>query len=128
MNGLQKIRSQGYDPNGAILYINSIEHKHLMNYLITVKGASIPIFSSEQLKKFEVMSVLGTKVIVSENATTDSAWIFVSQVTLAWKQFKPLTSEVERVVGVGKIVHVWEEGEALLENPKSSFLITDTIT
>jgi hypothetical protein len=128
MNALAKIRSYGYNPNGAILYINSIEHKHLLNYLINVKGSSIPQFASDQLKQYEVMSLLGLKVVVSENATTDYAWVFLPQVTLAWKQFKSLTSEVERVVGVGSIVHVWEEGEALLENPKSSFLITDTIT
>lgn len=124
----QAIRAYGYNPNGAILYINSIEHKNLMNYLITVKGSSIPQYSSEQLKKYEVMELLGLKVIVSENATTDYAWVFVPNVTVAWKQFAGLKSEVEKIIGVGKKVHVWEEGEALLENPKSSYLITDTVT
>lgn len=128
MAAQQAIRAYGYNPNGAVLYINSIEHKNLMNYLITVKGSSIPQYSSEQLKKYEVMELLGLKVIVSENATTDYAWVFLPSVTVAWKQFKKLTSEVEKIIGVGKKVHVWEEGEAMLENPKSSYLITDTVT
>src|SRR3990167_7080140 len=42
MTGIQQIRSNGYNPEGAILAINSIEHKNLLNYLISVKGSSIP--------------------------------------------------------------------------------------
>lgn len=128
MSGMQKIRSYGYNPKGGVLYINSIEHKNLMNFLITVKGSSIPQFSSTQVTKAAVMEILGLNVVVSENATTDYAYIFIPNVTLAWKQFVPLSSEVEKIPGVGKVVHAWEEGEALLENPKSCHLITDTVT
>ena len=128
MVGMQKIRSNRYNPLGGVLYINSIEHKNLLNYLITVKGSSIPAFSSQKVVEGKVMEILGLNVIVSENATTDYAWIFIPQTTLAWKNFTSLTSEVERLPGIGKRIHVWEEGEALLENPKSSHLITDTVT
>lgn len=73
------------------------------------------------------MELLGLNVVVSENATTDYALVFIPNVSVAWKQFTPLTSEVEKAVGLGKYIHVWEEGEALLENPKSVCLITDTV-
>lgn len=126
MAAKQKIRAQRYNPEGGIIYMNSIEHKNLLNYLINVKGSSIPSFSSDKVVDGRVMELLGLNVVVSENATTDYAVVFLPQVSVAWKSFKPLTSEVEKIVGVGKVVHVWEEGEALLENPKSVCLITNT--
>lgn len=124
----QTIRSYRYDPNqGGVLYINSIEEKNLLNYLISVKGSSIPALASATVEGRRLMEILGLKVVVSENATTDYALVFIEGVTCAWKQFVALTSEVERIPGVGKIVHAWEEGEALLENPRSCCLITDTV-
>jgi len=128
LTAMQQIRANRYNPVGGVLYINSIEHKNLMNYIISVKGSSIPEHSSEQVKTWNVMSLLDLQVVVSENATTDYAWIFVPNKTVAWKQFMPLTSEVEKYAGKGKKIFVWEEGEALLEHPKSSYLITDTVT
>lgn len=130
MNGIQAIRAQRYvidSKNRGVLYINSIEHRNLINYLINVKGSSIPSFASAQIKKAVVMEILDLDVAVSENATTDYAWIFLPNVTVAWAEFMPLTAEVEKLVGKGKIIHCWEEGEALLEHPKSSYLITDTV-
>lgn len=128
LEGMRAIRANGYDPMGGILYINPTEHRNLLNYLIVNKGSSIPQFASQKVVQGKVMEILGLNVVVSSNATTDYAWIFLPGVTLAWKQFMPMTSEVERITGLGKKVHVWEAGEALLENPKSSYLITDTVT
>lgn len=128
MTGLQKIRSNGYNPNGAILYINSIEHKNLLNYLITVKGASIPQFSSKQVTKSVAMEILGCRVVVSENATTDYALLFVEGVAATWKSFMPISSAVITEPGIGRKIRVWEEGEALLTDPKAVHLTTDTVT
>ena len=58
LNGQQKIRAQGYDSGQAIIAMNSLEHKFLMQYLINVKGSSIPSFSSEKLKSGAVMEIL----------------------------------------------------------------------
>lgn len=129
--GTRKIRQNRYvisSKRKAVLYINSIEHQHLMNFLISIKGSSIPSTASELLVQGAVMSILNHDVVVSENATTDYAWQFIPGVTVAWTTFIGLSSEVEKIVGKGKKVHVWESGEATLENPKSSHLITDTIT
>lgn len=128
MTAQQKIRAQRYDPMGGILYINSVEHKNLLNYLISVKGSSIPSFASSKLVEGRVMEILGANVVVSENATTDYALYFLPNLSVAWKQFMPLTSEIERYAGKGKKIFVWEEGEALLEHPKSVHLTTDTVT
>ena len=127
MVGNQKIRAQGYDAKEVVLYINSIEHKNLLNYLINVKGSSIPSFSSQKVMTGVVMEILGNQVIVSENATTDYALQFIPNRSCTWKQFMPITSAVITDTGIGRKIRVWEEGEALLTDPKSVHLITDTV-
>ena len=127
MTAKQQIRANGYDPEGAILAINSVEHKNLLNYLISVKGSSIPAFSAQKVESGVVMEILGLRVVVSENATTDQALVFVPQRACTWKSFSPITCAVIDDPGIGKKIRVWEEGEALLTDPKASYLITDTV-
>ena len=123
----QQIRANGYNPEGAILAINSVEHKNLINFLISVKGSSIPAFAAQKVESGVVMEVLGLRVVVSENATTDEALVFVPQRACTWKSFMPITSAVIDDPGIGKKIRVWEEGEALLTDPKAAYLITDTV-
>lgn len=124
----QAIRAYGYDPEGAILALNSVEHKDLIEWLISVKGSSIPQFSSQAVEKGVVMEILGCKVVVSENFTTDQAWLFVPQRAITWKSFMPVTTAIIDEPGIGKKIRVWEEGEALLTDPKASYLLTNTQT
>jgi hypothetical protein len=124
----QAIRSYGYNPENAVLYINSIEHKNLLNYLISVKGSSIPSFSSEKVRSGVVMELLGLQVVVSENATTDYALVFVPQRSATWKSFMPITAGTISDLGIGTKIRCWEEGECLLTDPKAVYLITDTVT
>ena len=127
MTGNRKIRAQGYSTKNIILYINPIEHENLMNYLIDVKGSSIPAFSSDLVGKSVLMEILGNSVVVSQNATTDNALQFIPKVSCSWKSFMPMTSVVINDPGIGKKIRVWEEGEALLTDPKSVHQITDTV-
>jgi len=127
MTGNRKIRAQGYDTSSVILYINPVEHENLLDYLINVKGSSIPSFSSERVKDGVLMELLGNKVVVSQNATTDNALQFIPQVSATWKSFMPMTSIVVNDPGIGRKIRVWEEGEALLTDPKSVHQITDTV-
>src|SRR3990167_9542051 len=123
----QQIRANGYNPEGAILAINSIEHKNLLNFLISVKGSSIPAFASNKVMDGTVQEVVGLRVVVSENATTDEALVFVPQRACTWMNFMDITSVVVDDPGIGKKIRVWEEGEALLTDPKAAYLITDTV-
>lgn len=123
----QAIRAYGYDPEGAVLAINSIEHKNLLNYLISVKGSSIPAFSSGAVEKGVVMELLGLKVVVSENATTDQAVVFVPQRAVTWKQFIPISTAIVVDEGIGRKIRVWEEGEAICTDPKAVYVLTDTV-
>ena len=123
----QQIRSYGYDTSGLVLYINSIEYKNLLNWVISVKGSSVPMFSSEKVKSGVMMELLGMKIVVSENATTDQAVVFVPNKSVTWKEFMPLRSAVLDDPGIGKKVRVWAEGEAIRPNPNAVYLITDTV-
>ena len=120
----ETIRTQSYDPEGAILYIHPTDHSHLIEYLISVKGSSIPNFSSEKVRTGEVMEILGLKVVVSANATTDYAVVFVPNRAATWKSFVGITSVVIDDPGIGKKIRVWEEGECILTDPKAVYGIT----
>lgn len=122
------IRNQRYDPEGAVLYIHPTEHSNLIQFLISVKGSSIPNFSSEKIKTGVVMELLGLKVVVSANATTDYAVVFVPSRACTWKAFMPMTSVVVDDPGIGKKIRCWEEGVALLTDPNAVCGITDTVT
>ena len=124
MTAKASIRSFNYDPEGCVMCINPSDHKNLLLYLINVKGSSIPQFSTELAKEGVVMTLLGTKVLVSTNYTADYAVFFVPQVTAAWKSFTPISTAVVEEPGISKTIRVWEEGECLLENPNSAYVLT----
>jgi len=126
--GQRKIRQAGYDPMGAIVSMNSIEHQFLLEWLISTKGSSIPQFSSEKVRSGIVMELLGNNIVVSENQTTDYVTMWVPNRAATWKSFMPITSVVIDDPGIGKKIRVWEEGECILTDPLSVHLITDTTT
>ncbi len=123
----QAFRAYGYKPEGAILAMNSIEEKNLINYLISVKGSSIPSFASMKVATAEVTEIMGFKVIVADHYTTDQVLAFVPNCA-TWKTFSPLQSAIIIEPLIGKKVRISEEGEILLTDPKACYLLTDTVT
>lgn len=119
------IRTYGYDPEGAILFLNPNEHMYLINWLIATKGSSIPSFSSSTLEKGVVMEILGLKVVVSQNVTADYAAVVVPKQACTWKTFIPITARQVEEVGIGTRIRVWEEGEAILTDPKCVTLLSN---
>tara|TARA_Y100000310_G_scaffold58013_1_gene53173 strand:+ start:3785 stop:4660 length:876 start_codon:yes stop_codon:yes gene_type:complete len=124
----QQIRANGYNPEGAVLAINSVEYKNLLNFIISVKGSSIPQFASEKVRSGVVMEILGLKVLVSQNATTDEAALWIPNRSATWKSFTPISSVVIEEPLIGKKVRVLEEGVCLPTDVKSIYVITDTVT
>lgn len=124
----QALRAYGYDPEGGVLALNSIEHKNLLTWLINVKGSSIPAFSSSKVETGVVMELLGTRIVVSENATTDQAVLFIPQQSCTWKNFMSITATTINDPGIGTKIRVWEEGEAICTDPKSVYVLTNTAT
>jgi len=126
MTAKASLRSFNYDPEGAVLLLHPTDHKNLLTYLINVKGSSIPAFASERVKDGVVMELLGVKIVVNNCFTTDYAVLMVPQVTATWKSFTPISSAVVVDPGIGKKIRIWEEGECLLTDPNSAYVITDT--
>ena len=126
MEAKMNIRVDGYDPEGAILLVNSYDHKQILTWLISSKGSSIPSFASQKIETGVVMELLGLRVVVDENVTADYALVMVPQRAATWKSFVPITSAVIDEPGIGKKIRVWEEGECILTDPNAVNLITNT--
>ncbi len=121
------IRQGGYNPEGATVLMNPIEHKHLMIFLINIKGSSFPPFATEKLRSGVVMELLGLKIVVSDHATTDWVVTFVPQRAATFAAFMPLTSAIKTDEGIAKKIRVWEEGVCMLTDPLAVHVL-DTVT
>jgi len=124
MEAKQKIRSFGYNPEGAKLFLNSVGHRYLLTWLISVKGSSIPSFASQKIETGVVMEILGLQVVVSENVTSNYGVVAQADRAVTWKSFIPITARTIEDVGIGTKIRVWEEGEAILTDPKAVCLLS----
>ena len=125
--GIENIRTYSYDTSNVYICMNPAEEKHLVNYIVSVKGSSVPQAASDQLTKLNVLEIRGCKIVTSPLFTTDYV-LMLTPAAAVWKSFMPLkTSEVyDEVTGSYKIV-CKESGECLLENPRAVHWITSTI-
>jgi hypothetical protein len=124
---IESIESYGYNANDLIAYMNPAEKKWLLRWLITVKGSSIPGFSSSKVENGEVMQLMGIKIVSDPLRPTDTVTIFSPSQAIKYKEFVALTTAVVDEPGVGKTVRVWTEGEFLRYNPYAVFKLTDVI-
>lgn len=113
------IENYNYNADNLVLFLRPDACRFLLDYIISVKGNMIPNFSSEKARSGTLLEFLGIKIVTSSVVTSDKAVVFVPNVSVAWKSLTSITSAVIDEPGIGKKVRVWEEGEALLENPKS---------
>jgi hypothetical protein len=107
--------------------MNQAEEKWLLRWLITIKGSSIPSFSSDKVGNGKIMELMGVKIVSDPNRPTDTVTIFSPSKAVVWREFMPTTSAIIDEPGMGKTVRVWCEGEAIRPNPYAVFKITDTI-
>ncbi len=128
MAGLQAIAENDYDTSGCIVAMDPKNYKDLLNYIITVKGSSIPAFSFDKVQTGVVGTLVGCKLVVSNNVVADSVWMGLPKTAVTWKSFENLHSETENIMGKGTKIAVWENGVAILTDPKAAYLITDTNT
>jgi len=119
------IRDYGYDPEGAVLFLNPSEHQYLISWLISTKGSSIPQFASEKVVSGKVMEFCGLNVVVSTIVTKDYAVVMIPNKAATWKQFTPITARTMPDPGLGQKVRVWEEGECILHDPKAVCLLSN---
>lgn len=127
MTAIESIESYGYNAGDLIAYMNPAEKKWLLRWLITVKGSSIPGFSSTKIETGEVMTLLGVKIVSDPLRPTDTVTFFSPSQAVIWREFLPTTSAVIDEPGIGKTVRVWCEGEAIRPNPYAVYKLTDVI-
>jgi len=128
MAGIQNIAENDYDTSGIEVWMNPKNYKDLLNYVITVKGSSIPSYASDKVQSGVVGTLVGTKLVVNNNVVADSVWMGLPSKACTWKSFESLHSETENIMGKGTKIAVWENGVAILTDPKAAYLITDTDT
>lgn len=123
----QNIREDGYNVDmGGVLFLSAKDHKNLMSWLISEKGNYIPGYASSKITSGVVQEFLGLRVVVSENVTADYACVAIPSRAVTWKTFTSLTGVTIADAGIGQKIRVWEEGEAILTDPKAVNLITNT--
>jgi hypothetical protein len=121
------IKSYGYATDDLVIYMNQAEEKHLISWLVSTKGSSIPNFSSSLVGTGNLMQILDMKIVVDSNCPTDTVTVFSPSKAVIYKEFMPLTSAIINDEGIGKTVRVWAEGVAYRPNPYAVYTITDTI-
>ena len=127
LNAIENIEAYGYSSDDLIAYMNPAEKKWLLRWIITVKGSSIPSFSSAKMEGGELMSFLGVKLVSDPNRPTDTVTIFSPSKAVIYKEFMGMSSAVINDEGIGKTVRVWAEGEGIRPNPNAVFKLTDCI-
>ncbi len=126
MTAKLNIRVDGYDPEGAMLLLSPEDHRSLLVYLISTKGANIPQFASQTVEKGVVMHLLGLSVVVSTHVPADEAMVVVPRRALTWHSFMPTTAVTMNDPGIGRKIRVWEEGEIAMTDINAANKITNT--
>jgi len=106
------------------MYMHPGDYTSLMNYIISVKGSSIPSFASEIAKGGVVKSVMGHTIDVNTNMSEDTV-VCYAPMAAVWKSFIELQTHIVDNPGIGKKIRVVEEGECILEHPLAVHVITD---
>ena len=127
LTAIETIEGYGYSSSDLVAYMNPAEKKWLLRWLITVKGSSIPGFSSSKIDGGDLMQFLGVRIVSDPNRPTDTVTIFSPSKAVVWRDFMPTTSAIIDEPGIGKTVRVWCEGEAIRPNPKAVYKLTDVI-
>ena len=106
LEAIRAIESYGYSSDDLIAYMNPAEKKWLLRWLISVKGSSIPGFSSSKVDGGELMQFLGVKIVSDPNRPTDIVTIFSPSKAVVWREFMSMSSAVIDEPGIGKTVRV----------------------
>lgn len=119
--------SGGYVTQEPVLVLSPTDEANLISWLVFAKGSSVPNLSSRLAEGGNrLLEVAGVPIRVSDNVTADYAVMLIPQVSCLWKSFKDTTTEITRYPGRGTEILVHEIGEAVLQNPKSVCLISNT--
>jgi len=119
------LKNFNYEPNGAIFLCRPDVERFLLNYLIAVKGSSIPQFASAKVGDAVLLEIMGFRVVSSTLVTSDKACVFVPQRAVTYKEFRAITAASVEEKLIGTKIRVAAEGVGLLTDPKAVVFISN---
>jgi len=127
LDALRQIATNNYDISNAVLFVSPKDHMSLMAWAYA-KGAQAPSVAANVVTDASLNKFAGCRVVVSNNVTADYAAVVIPNQACTWKSYQNTTSAVIDDPGLHSKVRVFENGIALLTDPKAVTLIIDTQT
>lgn len=124
---LRLIADNSYDIGGAQLWVSPQDYESLVVYAYN-QGAQAPMIGEKMITDATLTKFAGCQVVVNENVVDDYAVVCLPSKAVTYYQHTPLTSASIVDEGIGTTYRVWEEGIAVLTDPKAVTLIIDTQT
>ena len=125
LTGANQIELKSYNTSNLVVWMNPNQKLDLLNYIIDTAGSSIPGFSSQKVQDGVLMSVVGQKIVVSNNVSGGVVLQIVPKQVATGKTFTPLQAVIKQEPGIGSKIRIWEDGEILLTDPNALFKTKD---
>ena len=123
----ERLIREGTNRNPVLkLYLNPKDHQSLKVWLVTVKGSSIPGFSSQLVENKPLIMFDGKQVVISDNVTADFAMVANLERSTIYKEFSGLKTSIITEEQIGRKVRIGTNGIALLVRPEYNALISNT--
>ena len=110
------------------IYLNARDHKSLKVWLVTVKGSSIPGFSSQLVENKPLLMFDSKQVIISDNVTEDFAMVANLERAAIYKEFSGLKTSIITEEQIGRKLRIGTNGITILVRPEYVALISNTKT
>ncbi len=124
LSGALRVELQSYDVSSIVNIMNPRQKRDLLQYILVTAGSNIPAFASQRAEDGVLMSIVGQRILSSNNATDGMILQILPQKTATWKTFTPLTAVTKEEPGIGTKIRIWEDGEIIVTDPNSYNLIT----
>ena len=123
----EQLIREGTNRNPVLkIYLNPKDHKSLKVWLVTVKGSSIPGFSSQLVDNRPLLMFDAKQVIVSDNVPADEAMVANLERAAIYKEFSGLKTSIITEEQIGRKLRIGTNGITLLVRPEYVALISNT--
>ena len=122
----EQLIREGTNRNPTLkIYLNAKGHKSLKVWLVTVKGSSIPGFSSQLVENKPLLMFDSKQVIISDNVTADFAMVANLERGAIYKEFSGLKTSIITEEQIGRKLRIGTNGITLLVRPEYIALIAN---
>ena len=123
----EQLIREGTNRNPVLkIYLNPKDHKSLKDWLVTVKGSSIPGFSSQLVENKPLIMFDSKQVIISDNVPADEAMVANLERGAIYKEFSGLKTSIITEEQIGRKLRIGTNGITLLVRPEYIALISNT--